>query len=235
MEPSKHYMPRGIDRILYVMRHGPTEFNRLGILQGWTQDDPRATLTKPGQEVMDRFGKRFQAEGIIVQAAYRSDLSRVIASTDLVLPYISPPQEQVHVTNLQSLRERRFGEAEGKPLRALLELEYADAATLKTELYRALEEVYSQDRTTVFINPESVADVKKRLDEAIREVWASSHQSILIGGHEMANSYLADLLIGKSAYRRQENGHVHIFWFKGRTLQRYALNRSEDFKLEYEF
>ena len=59
---------------IYLVRHGQTQFNETGRIQGWC-DSP---LTQLGQEQAAQLGKQFAAQHIRFDAAYCSTLQRTI-------------------------------------------------------------------------------------------------------------------------------------------------------------
>lgn len=58
--------------VFYFVRHGETEFNRDGLVQGWCD----APLTDEGVRVARLAGEGFAREGLSFKAAYSSDLGR---------------------------------------------------------------------------------------------------------------------------------------------------------------
>ncbi len=88
---------------LYIVRHGETEWNTSGIVQGHS-DSP---LTVAGVVQAQALGERFKH--ISFAAAFSSDLPRAVATTTYALQ-----QKKIAFLTTQSLRERRYGAFEGK-------------------------------------------------------------------------------------------------------------------------
>lgn len=88
---------------LYLVRHGETVENKAGTVQGWRPGQ----LTETGhQQAKERAG----AFDIPVDAIFSSDLGRCVET----LQYFSAKLPDVPVFMDWRLRERNFGEAEGK-------------------------------------------------------------------------------------------------------------------------
>jgi probable phosphoglycerate mutase len=92
-------------RTLWLVRHGESTFNRLGLAQGW---DDRAELTPLGRRQAARVARRFR--GIRVRAVYASDLRRARQTAAPLAAAAGVP-----VTADARLRERCLGVLEGTP------------------------------------------------------------------------------------------------------------------------
>lgn len=87
----------------YLIRHGETEYNVEGIMQGWT-DSP---LTENGVELAKQLGNGLA--DIPFTAAYTSDSGRAVDTLNHVLD-----GRDVPVTETELLREMYFGEKDGQ-------------------------------------------------------------------------------------------------------------------------
>lgn len=87
---------------LWIVRHGETDWNLQGRIQGWT-DVP---LNAKGITQAHRLAKHL--EGIPFRAVYSSDLKRAVNTANILATHILAPQF-VHT----ALRERGFGMGEG--------------------------------------------------------------------------------------------------------------------------
>lgn len=87
----------------YLVRHGETEYNVQGIMQGWT-DSP---LTENGVALSKQLGAGLK--DIPFVAAYSSDSGRAVDTAKNVLA-----GRNVSMTTNEALREMSFGEKDGK-------------------------------------------------------------------------------------------------------------------------
>lgn len=91
---------------VYVVRHGETVFNRIGVMQGWS-DSP---LTPEGEELADQAGEALAEHDFV--AAYVSDLGRTRQTAEHIL---AGQDDAPEPTYLPELREWNFGGFEGNP------------------------------------------------------------------------------------------------------------------------
>lgn len=91
---------------LYLVRHGETEYNRCGIVQGGGVDsDINSTGRAQARALADRLGS------VDVDALYASTLRRAKQTADIV----AVPHEPVSRTYLRDLNEMDWGVFEGEP------------------------------------------------------------------------------------------------------------------------
>jgi broad specificity phosphatase PhoE len=88
---------------LYIVRHGQTEWNKEGRMQGH-MDSP---LTAEGLEQAKLLGKRLK--NVEFDAAFSSDLLRARRTAEIVAL-----EHNLVVTTTEALREKRLGTLEGK-------------------------------------------------------------------------------------------------------------------------
>ncbi|WP_027624932.1 histidine phosphatase family protein [Clostridium lundense] len=93
--------------ILYLMRHGQTILNRAERTQGWCD----GVLTKEGLEVV--LNTALGLSDIRFKAAYSSDLGRAIKTAKIVINE-NKASTNLHLKELESLREVHFGKYEGE-------------------------------------------------------------------------------------------------------------------------
>ena len=96
---------------LYLIRHGQTEYNAAGIVQGWC-DSP---LTVEGKAGAAQTGNAIAQAQIPIAAAYCSTSPRTAATAQIILQHAQQPQ--VALTPLDDLREYHFGSFERQPSR----------------------------------------------------------------------------------------------------------------------
>ena len=96
---------------LYLIRHGQTEYNAAGIVQGWC-DSP---LTAEGKAGAAQTGNAIAQARIPFAAAYCSTSPRTAATAQIILQHAQQPQ--VALTPLDDLREYHFGSFEQQPSR----------------------------------------------------------------------------------------------------------------------
>ena len=94
---------------LYLIRHGQTEYNAAGIVQGWC-DSP---LTAEGKAGAAQTGNAAAQVQIAFDAAYCSSSPRTAATAQIILQHAQQPQ--LTPTPLDDLREYHFGSFEGQP------------------------------------------------------------------------------------------------------------------------
>ncbi len=87
---------------LYLVRHGETEWNAEGRIQGHTD----VGLSEKGQHQAQAVAQRLS--GVTFDAAYSSDLSRTAETARIILA-----QQKITLTATAQLRERHYGVFEG--------------------------------------------------------------------------------------------------------------------------
>ena len=88
---------------LYLVRHGETEWNAQGRLQGHMD----VSLSENGQRQAQAVARRL--DGVCFHAAYSSDLSRTAETARIILGR----QQEGSLTDTPQLRERHYGVFEG--------------------------------------------------------------------------------------------------------------------------
>ena len=92
--------------LVYIIRHGETEWNLKGIHQGHKNSD----LTQKGKEQADRLGQRFKESNLAFNSIYSSDLGR---SLDTAHRICEPIGQKEQIIKIECLRERALGVLEG--------------------------------------------------------------------------------------------------------------------------
>lgn len=92
--------------LIYIIRHGETDGNRNGVLQGWTNQP----LNDNGRELAVVTAKAL-AE-VKFDVAYSSPLSRAYETAEIILKYSNHSIPEIVIDN--RIKEINFGEWEGK-------------------------------------------------------------------------------------------------------------------------
>jgi probable phosphoglycerate mutase len=163
--------------VLWLVRHGETDWNRLGIVQGH-QDAPE--LTARGRRQADRAASLLAPEP--VQAIFSSDLRRARATAASIAHRVGRT-----VIIDDRLRERSFGIAEGSPVASI-----ASAVT-------GLEDDRVVDSSVHPVGGESLEDVFRRCHAFVG--WLASSEptgDVVIVAHGGSLRLLAAALTGSA-------------------------------------
>ncbi len=95
------------DRILVLVRHGESEWNKKNLFTGWRDVD----LTENGITEAREAGRRIKARGLRFDVGFTSALIRAQRSLDLMLAEIG--QQNIPVFKDQALNERDYGDLVG--------------------------------------------------------------------------------------------------------------------------
>jgi len=95
------------DRLLVLVRHGESEWNKKNLFTGWRDVD----LTEKGIAEARAAGRKLKAQGLRFDVAFTSVLVRAQRSLDLMLEEIG--QQNVPVFKDQALNERDYGDLVG--------------------------------------------------------------------------------------------------------------------------
>lgn len=96
-----------IDRLLVLVRHGESEYNKQNLFTGWTDVD----LTERGIAEAHAAGRKLRAQRIKFDAAFTSALKRAQRTLDIVLQELGQPN--IPVFKDQALNERDYGDLSG--------------------------------------------------------------------------------------------------------------------------
>lgn len=148
---------------LYLVRHGRTEWNEQGLLQG-AKNSP---LTPQGIEGAKRTGQKLKQ--IDFTAVYTSQLQRTIDTAQYILAGKNSP-----IIPLAQLNEQDFGAWEGQSIAELKQTENQEfyAMQHQPEAYQALN------------GGETYAQLAQRVEQAIQQITQNHQQgNILIVSH----------------------------------------------------
>jgi broad specificity phosphatase PhoE len=152
---------------IYIVRHGETVYNTQGIAQGHND----SSLTPQGIEQAESL--RSELKNIHFDAAFSSDLLRAKRTAEIITL-----QRQLVINTTQLLRERSYGQYEGKP-----------SSLFREESKKILDQIKDltkEERRKVKFAPdvESDDEIATRLVTFIREVAITySGKTILVVSH----------------------------------------------------
>ena len=95
------------DRLLVLVRHGESDWNRKNLFTGWRDVD----LTDKGVAEARAAGRRLKAQGLAFDVAYTSALKRAQRTLDIMLEELG--QTKIPVIKDQALNERDYGDLAG--------------------------------------------------------------------------------------------------------------------------
>jgi 2,3-bisphosphoglycerate-dependent phosphoglycerate mutase len=95
------------DRLLVLVRHGESEWNKKNLFTGWRD----VGLTEKGIAEARAAGRRLKAQGFTFTVAFTSALIRAQRSLDLMLEELG--QTKIPVLKDQALNERDYGDLSG--------------------------------------------------------------------------------------------------------------------------
>lgn len=187
----------------YYVRHGRTEFNKAGIIQGQV-DSP---LCPEGIPVLQETGSILK--DIPFNVCYSSPFQRAISTAEIILE-----GRDIPIIPLESLKEMSFGSIDGKPHKEH-----------KQELRNG--HIFDSFR---HVGGESADDVRKRVRQAFNLMVSSAKDKdqVLITCHGSYYRYILYELMHKNrfilkldpAYTGTANGSVSVFTY---TDGRYQL------------
>lgn len=157
---------------LYVVRHGQTDKNLLGLVQGDTESD----LTEKGIE--DAKALRGLVDSLNVDVVISSPLRRAIDTAKL----ITNDKYEIIIDN--RLIERDFGLSEGKPVDEELTIKYWNFK-LNTDINKVEKVQDLMFRITEFIE-----DIRVKYDD--KKVLVVAHSAILRAIHYAINGIPED-------------------------------------------
>lgn len=186
---------------IYLVRHGKTDWNKQGLIQGHT-DIP---LNIEGEKEAEELAK--ELNNIKFDGVFSSDLLRAKRTADIIAK-----EHELAVKTTKALRERYFGHLEGKP-----------AEKLK-EISREISKLEESKRFSYKSHPlvESDDELMSRFLTFLREIAISNPgKNILIITHGGVIrvflillgflSHASNVKIGNLAYVKMESDGVDFF------------------------
>lgn len=159
----------GSDTVLYLIRHGETDWNRQGILQG------HADIPLNAEGELQAFKLKEKLRHVQFSKALSSDLSRALKTAEIVLD-----PRQVDILQTPILREITFGSWSGKSASQLKDylknfapegaLTKEECISFKWDGAESYREVYARFRELIEVH---------RLTQSGSNVLLSSHGGVL--------------------------------------------------------
>lgn len=183
--------------ILYLMRHGQTNWNAEERVQGWKDTELNTTGCLQAQSAAQKLANEH------IETIYTSDLKRAKKSADIISTALDLP---VHYT--KRLREMNFGKAEG--------LKKAELITVFPYIYQAFSDMQNAERYKVgYPNGETIGDVQQRFIKFTGKLLEEKRKKVLIITHGMLIRIFAETCIRKTI--RLSNGSVLRIFFDEKT------------------
>ena len=95
-----------MERLLVLVRHGESEWNKLNLFTGWHDVD----LSEKGVEEARAAGRRLKAMGLVFDLAFTSALRRAQRTLDIILHEMGL---DIPIVRDQALNERDYGDLTG--------------------------------------------------------------------------------------------------------------------------
>lgn len=166
--------------ILYLMRHGETDWNAIGRVQGWGD----MQLNAKGIEQAHLVAKKLSGEEI--ETIYASDLKRAKKTADIISAHLDLP---VHYT--KRLRELNFGKAEG--------IKKSDLEAKFPYIYQAFNDTKNPERYDVkYPNGETIGEVQQRFSKFIGKLLEDGRSKVLVVTHGMLIRIFAETCLKKT-------------------------------------
>mgnify|MGYP002751860297 FL=1 len=174
---------------LYFVRHGRTEWNEEGRIQGANGDSP---LLESSIQQLEALGQHLSQT--YFDAAYSSDLPRAVHTAQILL---KQNQHPITLQETPALREWRLGRLEG---RKIMELK-----ALYPEEMRAFRHNLSQFHHNLF-DAESLSDTTKRTCDFVKSLKGKELNTVLIVGHGANLTASIRTLLGNKPEELRKNG-----------------------------
>lgn len=172
---------------LYIVRHGQTEMNKKGLIQGWLDSN----LTDLGKKQADATRKYFAKKKITFDHAYSSKLDR----TRQTLKRIT----DLPIVQDERLNEFNFGEYDGKPV--------SDLSKIKIDLDNTYKEKGGETRQ----------EVTDRMHEVLKEIMdKKDNQNVIVCSHGACSFRFAESVDKEKAkkLRKFENCIIYEYEYE---------------------
>lgn len=157
---------------IYLTRHGQTEWNVAGKLQGWKNSN----LTEEGIQRAKSLAKRL--EDVDFDFIYSSSQQRALDTADIV-----KGDRDIEIKVLDDLREIGFGSWEGMEIKDIQEL-YGD----EYDTYLNRPHLYEP------VDGESILDVYNRVQDVLDKILSIKAENILVVSHGVIIKVLTSII-----------------------------------------
>ena len=176
----------------YYTRHGETEFNRLGIMQGQLNSN----LTEEGKEGLKKTAEVLK--GVRFDRCFSSSLGRAMDSAEILLG-----DRDLPVVPLDDLMEMDFGSLDGKPHKGQM---------VKIVAMHMIGSFHA-------VGGESNSDMIRRVRSAFKTMieQCEDQDQVLVVSHGSYYRYVVKALTGKSIYTPRvmmHNGDVSVITYE---------------------
>ncbi|MCH8331264.1 MAG: histidine phosphatase family protein [Bacteroidetes bacterium] len=178
---------------LYIIRHGETEFNNKGVIQGRRIDSP---LNDTGSAQSQAFYKCYKETPF--DMVFHSSLQR---SKQTVMPFIDGGCK---ATEHKGLDEIDWGSSDG----------LSTGNGLLNDFYRVLRSWKKGDIMAKLKGGENPLEVQARLQLFVDQLSKSSYESVLICTHGRAMRILLCTLLGKELTEMDRFPHQNLTLYK---------------------
>jgi probable phosphoglycerate mutase len=142
-----------------VTRHGETDWNAAGILQGWLDTRLNEHGRRQARELAEAFA------GFAFTCVYTSPLSRSLETAEIIAERLRLPRPRCH----DGLKERHFGVIQGIPKAELAELNPL-----------LLEQIVKRNPAAVFEQGETMDDCATRILGAVMDIAGDNGGALLL-------------------------------------------------------
>ncbi|MFR3747482.1 histidine phosphatase family protein [Streptococcus sp.] len=174
---------------LYFIRHGRTEWNEEGRLQGANGDSP---LLPSSVEQLEKLGKHLAT--VPFDAAYASDLPRAVHTAQIILHQLEHP---LKLQATPTLREWNLGKLEGAKIATITSIYPQQMQAFRHNLARFDNEIF---------DAESVCETTKRTCDFVKGLKGKELDTVLIVGHGANLTASIRTLLGYDTGELRKNG-----------------------------
>ncbi|MFH2028103.1 MAG: histidine phosphatase family protein [Nanoarchaeota archaeon] len=186
---------------LIIVRHGVTEWNKEGRLQG-KKDIP---LSKEGEEQADKLAKRLKDEKIDI--IYSSPLKRAYKTAETINRY-----HKLEIKTEEGLKEISYGIFDG-------------ISKEEREKDDNLKKIWAERKKDLLNNKfeggESFADLLKRVERSLKKILDNDKKTILVVCHGQTKRALVKLLTNMSIEE------IHMQRFKTTAVSIFEIDKKE--------
>ena len=174
---------------LYFVRHGRTEWNEEGRIQGANGDSP---LLESSIQQLEALGQHLSQT--YFDAAYSSDLPRAVHTAQILL---KQNQHPITLQEVPALREWRLGRLEGRKIMELKALYPEEMEAFRHDLSQFHHELF---------DAESLSDTTKRTCDFVKNLKGKEFDTVLIVGHGANLTASIRTLLGYKPEELRKNG-----------------------------